>query len=370
MVTAASDKRMRRRGGRRQQAGSTPAAVGTALREAARRRRADLAEIQDRTGVPCPNSRRSRPANLSLFPDQRSALTAVRRYGDLVQLDVERLRSAWWRSTGGLPWPGSRAAAGGHRRGQRGRTQSVHLTGAVPTGHLSRYPGDGTHLRAFTQTDEVPGVRRTPAPAGNGHNVHGAFTDTGSFPAVPAVYSRVRAGTRCSCGPPSGSPPRSWSWPSAAWRSSTTSPSCWQTSISCTTRTPRPPRLRAPREPGRTPAHPERPRPTRRPVRLTDTGAGSATVSVQASNYSVVVAAWAPCWIDGAHPAELLAGLRGHAPGRPGQGVRPGRRPAHAEHERLTRHRAGADQREDGAGWLFKPTSVPFTLNFDSTTSS
>ncbi len=31
-------------------------------------------------------------------------------------------------------------------------------------------------------------------------------------------------------------------------------------------------------------------------VSLTNTGAGSATVSVRASNYTVVVAAWAPCW--------------------------------------------------------------------------
>ncbi len=29
---------------------------------------------------------------------------------------------------------------------------------------------------------------------------------------------------------------------------------------------------------------------------MTATGTASATVSVQASNYSVVVAAWAPCW--------------------------------------------------------------------------
>ena len=89
MVTAASDKRMRRRGRRRQQPGSTPADVGTALREARQAAGAGLTEIQDRTGVPVAQLEALEDGNLSLFPDLRSAVTAVRRYGDLVQVDLE-----------------------------------------------------------------------------------------------------------------------------------------------------------------------------------------------------------------------------------------------------------------------------------------
>ena len=49
-------------------------------------------------------------------------------------------------------------------------------TGAVSTGagHLSRYPGDTAHLRAFTQTAQVPQVARAAA-AGPGPAARTAF---------------------------------------------------------------------------------------------------------------------------------------------------------------------------------------------------
>ncbi len=89
MVTAASDKRMRRRGGRRRQTGPTPADVGTALREARQTSGALLPEIQDRTGVPEAQLEALENGNLSRFHDLRSAVTAVRRYSDLVHVDLE-----------------------------------------------------------------------------------------------------------------------------------------------------------------------------------------------------------------------------------------------------------------------------------------
>ena len=84
-------------------------------------------------------------------------------------------------------------AVDGQTRANGGRHPSVYLTtGAVPAGHLSRYPGDGTHLRAFTQTDEVPGVRRAAPPPATATTTGSAFTVTGSFPAVPARYMPPR----------------------------------------------------------------------------------------------------------------------------------------------------------------------------------
>ena len=185
MVTAASDKRMRRRGRRRQQSGSAPADVGTALREARQGAGVELTEIQDRTGVPLAQLEALEAGDLSRFHDQRSALTAVRRYGDLVELDLEPfdgvVEKHWGTALAGFE------DGGAPDNGSNGnRTQSVYINESLSAGHLSRYPGDGTHLRAFTQTDEVPGVRRSEVPVANGHNGHGAFPTTGSFPAVHA----------------------------------------------------------------------------------------------------------------------------------------------------------------------------------------
>ncbi len=191
MVTAASDRRMRRRGGRRQKAGSTPAAMGKALREAREASAVTLTEIHDRTGVPWQQLEALEAGNLSRFHDLRSALTAVRRYCDLVDLDVERFERVveehWGDPLAGFDPNGAPLAAGRNGGGAR----NTYITAAVPTGHLSRYPGDGTHLRAFTQTDEVPGVRRVVPPAATSHALDG-LSDTGSFPVAPGFYSGIR----------------------------------------------------------------------------------------------------------------------------------------------------------------------------------
>ena len=143
---------------------------------------------------PWSSSRRSRPGTSPGSPTSAPPVTAVRRYGDLVQRRREALgvlEAHWGTALAGFagrgrPAPGRRAEPRPRRRTSRG---------SVPASHLSRYPGDGTHLRAFTQTDEVPGVRRPERRAADGHTATGSFTVTGSFPAVPAG---VRAARRSS----------------------------------------------------------------------------------------------------------------------------------------------------------------------------
>jgi hypothetical protein len=361
VVTAASDKRVRRRGGRRKQPDPTPAVVGTALREAREASAVSLVEIQDRTGVPGSQLEALEAGNLSLFPDLRSAVTAVRRYSDLVNLDVDgfaRVVEEHW----GSPLAGFEGVAATGKGASNGGTHSVHLTGVVPTGHLSRYPGDGTHLRAFTQTDEVPGVRRTPPPADNGHDPAGAWSPTGSFPAVPGGYKLVRQAP--------------WILRAAVWVTAalllvallglavehyqpqlladihlvhhTTTPKATTPTSPGSTANPKPP------------AHPSE-------VSLADTGAASATVSVRASNYSVVVAAWAPCWTVVHSPQSFSPVFAATLEGGQVKQFDPANGQLTVS---MSASLVTVQVRVNGKtvpGFLFKPTSVPFTLNFDST---
>jgi Helix-turn-helix domain len=353
---------MRRRGGRRQQPGSTPADVGSALREAREAAGIGLTELQDRTGVPLPQLEALEAGDISRFPDLRSALTAVRRYGDLVELDIERfagvVETHWGAPPAGVPGP----LTGGVGTANGVPTQSVYVTGSVSAGHLSRYPGDGTHLRAFTQTDEVPGVRRGAPPAVNGNG--GSLTVTGSFPAVPRTFAPARtvplllrgaiwvtamllvvalAGLAVQHYEPQlladihlvhHAHPATPATPGGATRSSTPARSAHSSVVS-----------------------------------LTNTGVGSATVAVRASNYTVVVAAWAPCWTVVHSPQSFSPVFAGTL--QTGQV-----KDFNSSNGQLTVSMSASIvtvQVKIGGKtvpkWLFKPTTVPFTLNFNSTGS-
>ncbi len=241
----------------------------------------------------------------------------------------------------------------------------------MPASHLSRYPGDGTHLRAFTQTDEVPGVRRAERAAANdaGGNGHGSdtvstFAVTGSFPAHSRPYT----------------PPRSVSLllRGAIWLTTAllvvaliglamehydprllADIHVVHHPTTTTTTTPG-----AAAKPG-SPSHPSHPS----IVTLVNTGVDSASVNVQASNYSVVVAAWAPCWTVVHSPqsfspvfAATLAG------GQVKNFV-----PANGQLSVSMSAALVTVQVKVGnkivPGFLFKPTSVPFTLDFASTST-
>ncbi len=341
MVTAASDKRMRRRGGRRRQAGSEPAAVGTTLREAREAAAGvDLVEIQDRTGVPLPHLEALEAGDLSRFPDRRSALTAVRRFGDLVQADVEGLsamvESRWGTAAAGF-------AGGGSPSPAANGAPTPYLTQSVPTSHLSRYPGDGTHLRALHP--DRRGARRPAlrAPCRQRPQHQRVLHRHGVVPgraralrarAVPVILRGAIWVRSCS-----------WPWPSPAWASSTTTPSFGG----------HPPRAPPAHDhshgtglgvrPGE---HPEHPGPLvgrvigRRRGRKRH-GLG-AVLELQRGGRRVGTV------LDrGAHPPELLGRLRGHASGGRGQGIHPSRRPTLTQHERLTGDGSGPDQRQDRA---------------------
>jgi hypothetical protein len=366
VVTAASDRRMRRRGGRRKQPGSTPGDVGKALRAAREASDTSLVEIQDRTGVALAQLEALESGDLSQFPDMRSARTAVRRYSDLVEVDGDEFAGVvekhWGTSLAGFD--GAGAAGNGATNGDR--TQSVYLTESASAGHLSRYPGDGTHLRAFTQTDEVPGVRRAELPAVNGHTDTGSFSATGAFPAVPPVYAPPRAVPLILRG--------------AIWVTVTV----LAVALGALALQHYDPQLLAdihvvhhvgttvPTVPGGnvaagrgTPAHPAH----SSLVSLTNTGVASASVSVRATNYTVVVAAWAPCWTEVHTPQSFSPVFAATLQGGQVKEFNPANGQLTVS---MSASLVTVQVRINGKTvpkWLFKPTSVPFTLNFTSTTS-
>jgi hypothetical protein len=358
---------MRRRGGRRQKSGSTPGDIGTTLREARETAGVGLSELQDRTGVPLPQLEGLEAGDLSMFPDLRSALTAVRRYSDLVQLDAEPFTSVvetqWGTSQAGFAGGGS--ASTGESNGTA--TQSVYLGAPASVGHLSRYPGDGTHLRAFTQTDEVPGVRRLPRPLAHADNGTGAFTDTGSFPALPTAFVPA--------------PRVPWILQGAIWLTVILlvvalaglavehyQPQ-WLADIHLVhhahNATPSTPATPGGATGTSTPARHGPPA----AVSLTSTGVASATVSVRASNYTVVVAAWAPCWTVVHTPQNFspifAATLQ--------TGQVKDFTPSNGQLSLSMSASLVTVQVKIGGKtvpkWLFKPTTVPYTLNFNSTGS-
>jgi hypothetical protein len=262
----------------------------------------------------------------------------------------------------GTPLAGFDGGGSGNGSTNGNHTQSVYVTPSVSAGHLSRYPGDGTHLRAFTQTDEVPGIRRSDLPAGNGHNGIGTFTVTSSFPAVPVRYAPVRTVPVILRG--------------AIWLTTALlvvalvglavqhyDPQLLADIHLVRHHTP------TPTNPGSGPAA-NATTPTGPAhagvVSLTDTGSGSATVSVRASNYSVVVAAWAPCWTEVHTPQSFSPVFAATLQGGEVKVFDPA-------NGQLTLSMSASlvtvQVRVNGKTvpkWLFKPSSVPFTLNFNS----
>jgi len=157
-----------------------------------------LADVRDRTGVSVAVLEALETGDLSQAPSLDGARTGLRRYADLVGLDGDALARSldpYWGpaalvgATGGA---GPTAPGSGSGSGSSSSSGSVldPSTGAGFAGHLRRYPGEGAHLQAFTQTAEVPSVG---SPRGAGDDPYGSgqvFGTTGMFPATPPLHIR------------------------------------------------------------------------------------------------------------------------------------------------------------------------------------
>jgi hypothetical protein len=191
VVIAGSDRTTRRRGNRRQRDPSS-FPFGPDLHQARERLGLSLETVQDRTGVRLLHLEALEAGDLSRLPDEKIALIAVRRFAEVVGLDgaaMTRSVAELWRKVMDAPTPDLTGTPRGPRKDPR-PSATVPVIGVpiipIPVGtaaagtpipgnsvaaspvasHLSRFPTDTSHLRAFTQTAQVPQVEsRTVRPS-------------------------------------------------------------------------------------------------------------------------------------------------------------------------------------------------------------
>ena len=373
MVTTAGDRGARRRVRRRQRPGNTPELVGSALRTSREASGLTLGEVHDRTGILWPQLEGLEAGDLSRFADRQAALVAVRRYADLVGVDAGRCAAVveqhWGSALAGFADRGSNGAGNGH-------VQAHQPPGAV--GHLSRFPGDATHLRAFTQTAQVPGVRRLDPSV---TATHGVIAATGTLPAYVdtgatrgprrapwilratvwlTAFLLVVAGA--------GLAVHHWrpQWLKAIHLEKTTSglpPAPSSGSSDTGASTPSSGTGDTGGEKGSSA------RGNNAVVTTTQSGPTSANVSVRASSYSVVVLAWARCWVSVTTPQSFTPQYNNV--------LNAGQVQTFASSEGQMTLNLGASlvtvQVKVGnktEPWLFRPTSAPFVVNFASASSS
>ena len=336
-----------------------------------------LAEVHDRAGIPWQHLEALEAGDLSPFGDQRSALTAVRRYADLMALDAEQLsrvvQEFWGSPEAGFPG-GPTPVSGRRKRGTHQRRPPGVGTAATGTSgvHLARYPGDGTHLRAFTQTDQVPGVRRVEAYAGPTGEAVGHFSATGVFPVAGAwspprrtIPLVLQAAIWCTVAllvvAVGGLAVHHWEprWlvdihvqhvpaKSTAGATSASGAGGGATSGS------------GGRRGG--PKHPAQ-------VTQTSISAAGAAVSVRAANFSVEIAATGKCWVRAITPQTFAPVLD--------QTLQSGQSATVSSSNGQLTIDLGSSYAllavkingKTATGWLFKPPSAPFVLNFSSAAS-
>ena len=378
MVTTAGDRGARRRVRRRQRPGNTPELVGSALRSSRKASGLTLGEVHDRTGILWPQLEGLEAGDLSRFADRQAALVAVRRYADLVGVDAGRCAGVvaqYW----GSALAGFSDDRGGSNGAGNGHAPVHHPPGTV--GHLSRFPGDATHLRAFTQTAQVPGVRRLDPSV---TATHGVIAATGTFPAfVETGASReprrapwilratvwLTAFLLVVAG--AGLAVHHWrpQWLKAIHLEKTTSglppaPSSGSSNTGASTPSS------AIGTTGNTGgAKGGSARANNAVVTTTQSGPTSANVVVRAGSYSVVVLAWARCWVSVTTPQSFTPVYNNV--------LNAGQVQTFSSSEGQLTLNLGASlvtvQVKVGnktEPWLFRPASAPFVLNLASASSS
>jgi cytoskeleton protein RodZ len=165
----------RRRDDHEEKPSSSAEGIGWLLRAAREERGLDLLTVHDRLNRPITQLEALENGDLASLPDQALALSTLRRYASLLDLDGDALAlqmiDAW--SVAGVaspsPSPAERDPVG---------------VGAV-TGVVTAVATAPEHLRAFTQTGEVPNVGRGSSTGRYGNSDYDAGPPTGTFPVLP-----------------------------------------------------------------------------------------------------------------------------------------------------------------------------------------
>ncbi|HXQ74980.1 MAG TPA: helix-turn-helix domain-containing protein [Acidimicrobiales bacterium] len=350
MVIAGSERATRRRSVRRQR-GSSPFPFGPELRQARQRLGLGLDGVQDRTGVRAFYLEALEEGDLTRLPDEKTALIAVRRYAEILGLDaapMTQIVGERWHTVGATRTP---ELVGATRATPRDAGDSA----VVPAvgGHLSRYPGDTSHLRAFTQTAQVPQVTATTSTVRPSLPPGLRFDSTDSLPVTrrrPDPYPvpmalRVAVWTTVVLLVLSGAAIGVHHWRPA-----------WLAKIHLVA--------------GAGATHPAPGPPAVRPhgpvVTETASGPLAATVTVRSPVYQVVVATQAPCWLHVSSPASFAPLFSSTVPAGTTKTFTSGNGQLSVElgasHVTVTVQVLG----KTIPGWVLKPTSAPLVVNFRS----
>jgi Helix-turn-helix domain len=346
--SATGDRSAGRRKKRRGVQALTPAQAGEMLREARERLGIDLAEVHDRTGISWRNLEALESGEVQRFSEPSAAAIAMRRYADLVSVEpqplIDSLESAPTYAYSGAASKGS-PVVGGARSGGGSRSE-----------HLRRYGDDHTHLKAFTQTAEVPAVGGRPAgpsPAG--------------WLGEPSRYYKRRRRAPWLL--------RFLTWLviflivlGAAGLSIDHYEPQWLRSIHI---------LKSPSRSGSIGSHSTKPTVAPPPttastapaivVTTTKSRSGTASVSVGTSDYSIVISTFGDCWIEAQTPLNvnpvinrtLLAGQSASIPVSGGQQISVELGSLSAE----IKVQVGGQTVQ---GWSLKPDAVPYFATFTS----
>ena len=162
----------RRRDDKDEEPTSSAEEIGRLLRQAREERGLDLLAVHDRLSRPITQLEALERGDLDSLPDQALALSTLRRYAAFLGLDGDALALRMIDA-----WSSPPAAVNGAARGDAGAAVTS-VVAAVTTGP--------DHLRAFTQTGQVPrvGAGSTAAAGGYGYGM-ATGPPTGTFPVVP-----------------------------------------------------------------------------------------------------------------------------------------------------------------------------------------
>lgn len=350
MSSASGDRPPSRRKKRREAEKLTPQGAGQMLREARERLGIDLAEVHDRTGISWRNLEALEAGDLTRFSEPSSAAIAMRRYADLVDLDSATLIKSLENPIAG--YSGSANASGGASvgtsvtSGMAGLSAGTSRTRAVAaqlepaqTTHLRHYESDRGNLRSFTQTAEVPIVEGSPG-------------------FYPQRHRRRKA--------PIGLRLLTWLLllllvVGGAGLSVYHYKPQWLRDIHVLKTHTKTPIVAAPHTKTTSPEHVTTP--TTQPVRTTSVGVGTASVDVAVANYTVVVTATAPCWVEAQVPVSEKPLVNHTLVG--GQSVSI---PVTGGQLSLTLGSVAAKITIEVGGkpqfWLLRPNGVPFVVTF------
>ncbi len=156
-----------------------PETVGTQLRQERVARGLDLLAVHDRLGRPITQLEALEADDMAALPDEALAVSTLRRYATFLGLDEELLTDRFRAERADVD-------AGDGPAATRPSAVVTSVVAAVTTGP--------DHLRAFTETGEVPQVGgRVTSAAGTSGNYDYALSTgppTGTFPVVPQADLR------------------------------------------------------------------------------------------------------------------------------------------------------------------------------------